>query len=169
MLVPSSVRKRGRKIVMDIIIRLRIATKPARSSIKPRIALTADRQGMCSPSPRPLSETSRRRRCRTTDVAIPARARKAIDSSDMTASALTTTNGPMVRPSSPPTMKNPIHQTRGLVMTGIVALSNSLGSVQAAPGDQLVSDLQEIGATMTSEGLDAAGADGAAIVDAFKN
>ena len=36
-------------------------------------------------------------------------------------------------------------------------------------GDQLVSDLKEIGATMTAEWLEAAGDDGAAIVDAFKN
>ncbi|MEM6762474.1 MAG: TRAP transporter substrate-binding protein [Pseudomonadota bacterium] len=36
------------------------------------------------------------------------------------------------------------------------------------PGDQLKSDLQEVGATMTSEWLDAAGEKGKAIVDAYK-
>ena len=40
-------------------------------------------------------------------------------------------------------------------------------SVQA-PGDQLASDLAEIGATMSAEWTEAAGADGAAIIDAYK-
>lgn len=44
------------------------------------------------------------------------------------------------------------------------------GGMTVGPaGDQLVSDLKEIGATMTAEWLEAAGDDGAAIVDAFKN
>jgi TRAP-type C4-dicarboxylate transport system substrate-binding protein len=38
----------------------------------------------------------------------------------------------------------------------------------AAPGDALAADLAEIGATMTGEWLENAGADGAAIVDAYK-
>ncbi|MCV6591406.1 MAG: TRAP transporter substrate-binding protein [Silicimonas sp.] len=43
------------------------------------------------------------------------------------------------------------------------------GGMTVGPaGDKLVSDLQEIGATMTSEWLEAAGDDGAAIVDSFK-
>ncbi len=41
-------------------------------------------------------------------------------------------------------------------------------SVQA-PGDQLKSDFEEIGATMTTEWLEAAGDEGAAIVDKFKS
>ncbi len=41
-------------------------------------------------------------------------------------------------------------------------------SVQG-PGDQLRADFEEIGATMTSEWLDAAGDDGTAIVDKFKS
>ena len=44
------------------------------------------------------------------------------------------------------------------------------GGMTVGPaGEQLVNDLKEIGATMTSEWLEAAGSDGAAIVDAFKN
>ena len=44
------------------------------------------------------------------------------------------------------------------------------GGMTVGPaGEQLVSDLKEIGATMTSEWLEAAGSDGAAIVDSFKN
>ncbi|KMW60254.1 TRAP transporter solute receptor, unknown substrate 5 [Candidatus Rhodobacter oscarellae] len=43
------------------------------------------------------------------------------------------------------------------------------GGMTVGPaGDQLVDDLKEVGATMTSEWLEAAGDDGAAIVDAFK-
>ena len=44
------------------------------------------------------------------------------------------------------------------------------GGMTVGPAsDQLVSDLKEIGETMTTEWLEAAGDDGAAIVDAFKN
>tara|TARA_R110002124_G_scaffold283319_2_gene459205 strand:- start:836 stop:1825 length:990 start_codon:yes stop_codon:yes gene_type:complete len=43
------------------------------------------------------------------------------------------------------------------------------GGMTVAPaGDQLMSDLRKIGETMTAEWLEAAGEDGAAIVDAFK-
>ncbi len=43
------------------------------------------------------------------------------------------------------------------------------GMTVGRAGDQLVSDLKEIGVTMTAEWLEAAGDDGAAIVDAFNN
>ena len=43
------------------------------------------------------------------------------------------------------------------------------GMTVGRAGDGLVAELKEIGATMTSEWLEAAGADGAAIVDAFNN
>jgi len=43
------------------------------------------------------------------------------------------------------------------------------GMTVARAGDGLVAELKEIGATMTSEWLEASGADGAAIVDAFNN
>ena len=44
------------------------------------------------------------------------------------------------------------------------------GGMTVGPaGDQLVSDLKEIGATMTAEWLEAAGDDGSSIVDSFKN
>ena len=42
------------------------------------------------------------------------------------------------------------------------------GMTVGRAGDQLVSDLQKVGETMTAEWLEAAGDDGAAIVDAFK-
>ncbi|MEM6306207.1 MAG: TRAP transporter substrate-binding protein [Pseudomonadota bacterium] len=42
------------------------------------------------------------------------------------------------------------------------------GMTVGRAGDQLVSDLQEVGETMTAEWLEAAGEDGKAIVDAFK-
>jgi len=43
------------------------------------------------------------------------------------------------------------------------------GMTVGRAGDGLVAELKEIGATMTSEWLEAAGDDGAAIVDAFNN
>ena len=43
------------------------------------------------------------------------------------------------------------------------------GMTVGRAGDQLVSDLQKVGETMTAEWLEAAGDDGKAIVDAFKN
>ena len=43
------------------------------------------------------------------------------------------------------------------------------GMTVGRAGDQLVSDLKAIGETMTTEWLDASGAEGAAIVDAFNN
>ncbi len=42
------------------------------------------------------------------------------------------------------------------------------GMTVAPPGDQLKADLQEIGATMSAEWTEAAGADGKAIVEAYK-
>jgi len=41
------------------------------------------------------------------------------------------------------------------------------GMVVAPPGDQLAAELRDIGATMTAEWLEKAGADGQAIIDAF--
>ena len=53
--------------------------------------------------------------------------------------------------------------------TGFTLNGLRAGGMTVAPaGDGLKSELQTIGATMTSEWLDAAGSDGAAIVDAFK-
>ena len=42
------------------------------------------------------------------------------------------------------------------------------GMTVGAASDQMVGELKEIGATMTNEWLEAAGDEGAAIVDAFK-
>ena len=42
------------------------------------------------------------------------------------------------------------------------------GMTVGRAGDQLVGDLQKVGETMTSEWLEAAGDEGAAIVDSFK-
>lgn len=52
----------------------------------------------------------------------------------------------------------------GFTLTGLAAG----GMTVAKASDMLKGELEEIGATMTSEWLEAAGADGAAIVDAFK-
>ena len=77
-----------------VIIKLRTAISPARSSISPRIALIAVRHGICSPSPRLRRATSLSRTCRTRDVTMPARARRAIDFNDITAHQIQTAQSP---------------------------------------------------------------------------
>jgi TRAP-type C4-dicarboxylate transport system substrate-binding protein len=42
------------------------------------------------------------------------------------------------------------------------------GMTVQPPGEQLAAELAEIGATMSAEWTEAAGADGAAIIDAYK-
>jgi len=51
----------------------------------------------------------------------------------------------------------------GFTLAGLKAGGMTVGKA----GDKLTSDLKEIGATMTAEWLEKAGAEGKAIVDAF--
>ncbi|MEM1377173.1 MAG: C4-dicarboxylate ABC transporter substrate-binding protein, partial [Pseudomonadota bacterium] len=53
--------------------------------------------------------------------------------------------------------------------TGFTLAGLAAGGMTVEPaGDQLMSDLQEIGATMTAEWLEAAGDEGQAIVEAYR-
>ncbi|MCP4007973.1 MAG: TRAP transporter substrate-binding protein [Proteobacteria bacterium] len=81
--------------------------------------------------------------------ALPAQSQNCLKSSGMLASAAGTARS---------------EQLTGWYLTELAAN----GMAVAAPSDQLKADLQAIGATMSSEWTEAAGADGKAIVDAYK-
>ncbi len=81
--------------------------------------------------------------------ALPAQSQNCLRSSAMMASAAGTARS---------------EQLTGWYLTELAANGMSV----SAPGDQLKADLQAIGATMSAEWTEAAGADGKAIVDAYK-
>ncbi len=81
--------------------------------------------------------------------ALPAQSQNCLKSSAMLASAAGTARS---------------EQLTGWYLTELAAN----GMAVAAPSDQLKADLQAIGATMSSEWTEAAGADGKVIVDAYK-